>query len=312
MSTDYLLFVHGVKSRSEQDFLNNVQSLFKPIAQVLGANATVKPISCFWGQCGEPALINLRQKMQQSSAWDKLWFKNFRSDQILDFVGDGALYLSRAVGAKVVARIYESAMTAVEIVKPGDRLHLVTHSWGTVILMDILFAKRWVSSSFEKSDPKTWNYIQQIRNTLFGLGENPNVGLTLGSIHTMGSPIALFNLINTAEENGHDLVPELQVFLQNLRQKTGKPLPWNNYIHPADPIAYPLEGVSEEFLGATGPNASVTVSDVVVRTNTLNEKFMGVTQGTILSVLYGGTAHNSYWKIPEIPKAIAATIQGQS
>jgi hypothetical protein len=311
MATDYVLFVHGVKSRSEQDFFNNTQSIFQGIEKSVGSRATIKPIRCFWGRCGEAALGNLQQRMQKSSAWDKLWFKDFRKDQILDFVGDGALYLSRAVGCQVVDCIFEGALKALQNHEPGDRLHLVTHSWGTVILLDVLFAKRWVSQGFKEADPKTWESVQQIRNALFGMGENPAIGLPLGSIHTMGSPIALFNLINTGDANGHDLVPELQVFLRNLRQNTNKALTWNNYLHPADPIAYPLEGVSEQFLGATGPNTSVQVSDILVKTDAWNEKLLGAIQGNIISVIYGGTAHNSYWKIPEIPKAIAATIQRQ-
>jgi hypothetical protein len=308
MATDYLLFIHGVKSRSEQDFFNNTQAIFQSVEKSVGSRATVKPIRCFWGNCGDAALANLQQRMQKSSAWDKLWFKDLRNSQILDFVGDAALYLSRAVGSQVVDCIYDSALKSLKSFEPGDRLHLVTHSWGTVILLDILFATRWVSPSFKEADPKTWEAVQQIRNTLFGMGDNPNIGLKLGSIHTMGSPIALFNLINTGEKNGHDLVPELQTFIQNLYQETGKSLPWKNYIHPADPIAYPLEGVSEQFLGVTNKNSAVTVSDVLVKTDAWNEKLMGVVQGNVLSVVYGGTAHNSYWKIPEVPKAIAATI----
>jgi hypothetical protein len=311
MATDYILFVHGVKSRSQQDFFDNTQSIFQPVEKAMGSRS-VKPIRCFWGECGEPALTNLQKKMQKASVWEKLWFKDLRNEQILDFVGDAALYLSRAVGAQVVDCIYESALKSLQQHQPGDRLHLVTHSWGTVILLDLLFARRWVNDSFKAADPKTWEIVRQIRNTLFGMGDNPNIGLTLGSIHTMGSPIALFNLINMGENNSHDLAPDLQVFLKNLAQETGKPLPWKNYIHPGDPIAYPLEGVSEQFLGqpANVPNAAVAISDILVKTNSLSEKAMGAVSGTVMSVLYGGTAHNSYWKIPEVSKSIVTTLQG--
>jgi hypothetical protein len=312
MATDYILFVHGVKSRSELDFSNNTQALFQSIEKAVGSRATVKAIPCFWGNCGEPALRNLKTQMGQSSAWNKLWFKELRNDQILDFVGDVALYLSRAVGAQVVNCIYASALQSLQNHKPGDRLHLVTHSWGTVILLDLLFAKRWIVPSYKEADLKTWEVVQQIRNTLFGMGENPDVGLMLGSIHTMGSPIALFNLINMGEKNTHDLSPDLQLFLKALYTKTGKAVLWKNYIHPGDPIAYPLEGVSDEFLGqiSNDKNAAVKVSDMLVKTNALSEKLMGVMEGNVISALYGGTAHNSYWTIPEISKAIAATIQG--
>lgn len=310
MATDYILFVHGVKSRSKEDFKKNTTALFQPIEKTLSPRGTiVKPIRCFWGDCGEDSLNHLRGQMKKSSAWDKLWFKEFRQDQIFEFVGDAALYLSRAVGAEVVDRIYDTTAQSLSQIETGDRLHLVTHSWGTVILFDLLFAKRWISPTFQQENPEAAEKVATIRNILFGLGSNPNEGLKLGSIHTMGSPIALFNLINSNTNSSHDLTPELNQFLQNLRNETNRALPWNNYIHPGDPIAYPLEGVSQEFFTATGNDGTVLLRDLVVKTNSFGENTMGILQGNFLSILYGGSAHNSYWNIGDIPKSIAQAIQ---
>jgi hypothetical protein len=309
-STDYILFVHGVKSRSKDDFTKNTQAIFKPIEAKLKAQGRIaKAVPCFWGMCGEPALDQLQRGLQQSPVWKDLWFQGFRSEEILNFVGDGALYLSRSVGSEVVDCIYNSALAQLQNLKEGDRLHLVTHSWGTVILLDILFAKRWTSEGFKAVDPETWTNVQRIRDTLFGLGSNPGQGLKLGSIHTMGSPIALFNLMNTGEKNSHDIAPDMKAFLQNLQAETGTAMPWNNYIHPGDPIAYPLEGITQQFFQADrSVNDFVKVSDRLVQSNSFGEKVMGMAKSTILSVLYGGTAHNSYWKMPEIPKGIIETI----
>ncbi len=309
-STDYILFVHGVKSRSIDDFTKNTQAIFKPVEAKLKAQGrVVKSIPCFWGTCGDNALKQLNDGLVKSPTWKELWFQGFRSEEILNFVGDGALYLSRSVGSDVVDCIYKSALSQLQNLKAGDRLHLVTHSWGTVILLDILFAKRWASESFKAVDPDTWSNVQRIRNTLFGLGSNPGEGLKLGSIHTMGSPIALFNLMNTGEKNSHDIAPDMKAFLQNLQAETGKAMPWNNYIHPGDPIAYPLEGITQQFFKADqSVNTIVKVSDRLVQTNSFGEKVMGLAKNTIASVLYGGTAHNSYWKLPEIPKGIIETI----
>ena len=312
--TDYVLFVHGVKSRSEDDFRRNTQSIFAPInAKLKNSGRNLVSVPCFWGKCGEPALNQLQEGLRRSKVWNDLWFQDFREQEILNFVGDGALYLSRSIGAEVVNRIYNNALTSLKEINPGDRLHLVTHSWGTVILLDILFAKRWASQGFKAVDPETWKNVQQIRNTLFGLGENPGIGLKLGSIHTMGSPIAMFNLMNTGELNSHDLAPDLRLFLESLRLETGKALPWNNYLHPADPIAYPLEGITAQFFnGGFIPESgeqSVKVRDILVKTNAWGEKLMAMTRSTIVSILYGGTAHNSYWKLPEIPIGVIDTIQ---
>ena len=312
--TDYVLFVHGVKSRSEDDFRKNTQSIFTPInAKLKNSGRNLVSVPCFWGKCGEPALNQLQDGLRRSKVWNELWFQDFREQTILNFVGDGALYLSRSIGAEVVNCIYNNALALLKEINPGDRLHLVTHSWGTVILLDILFAKRWASQGFKAVDPETWKNVQQIRNALFGLGENPGIGLKLGSIHTMGSPIAMFNLMNTGELNSHDLAPDLQLFLESLRLETGKALPWNNYLHPADPIAYPLEGITAQFFNSgfipESGEQSVKVHDILVKTNAWSEKLMAMTRSTIISILYGGTAHNSYWKLPEIPIGIIDTIQ---
>ena len=313
--TDYVLFVHGVKSRSEDDFRKNTQSIFDPInAKLKKSGRNLVSVPCFWGKCGELALNQLQDGLRRSKVWNDLWFRDFREQEILSFVGDGALYLSRSIGAEVVDAIYKNALALLKNVRRGDRLHLVTHSWGTVILLDILFAKRWASEGFKAVDPETWDNVQQIRNALFGLGENPDIGLKLGSIHTMGSPIALFNLMNTGELNSHDIAPDLRSFLQSLRLGTGKALPWNNYLHPADPIAYPLEGITAQFFNSgvtpeTGEQ-SVKVVDVLVKTNAWSEKLMAMIRSTFVSILYGGTAHNSYWQLPEIPIGIIDTIEG--
>lgn len=310
LSTDYILFVHGVKSRSKDDFTKNTQAIFKPVEAKLKAQGrVVKSVPCFWGTCGEAALEQLQNGLGQSSVWKDLWFQGFRSEEILNFVGDGALYLSRSVGSEVVDCIYKSALDQLQNLKAGDRLHLVTHSWGTVILLDILFAKRWASEGFKAVDLDTWTNVQRIRDTLFGLGANPDKGLKLGSIHTMGSPIALFNLMNTGEKNSHDIAPDMKAFLQKLHEETGTAMPWNNYIHPGDPIAYPLEGITQQFFNADqSVNTIVKVSDRLVQTNSFGEKVMGLAKNTIASVLYGGTAHNSYWKMPDVPKGIIETI----
>ena len=319
--TDYVLFIHGVKCRSEDDFHKNVQSILGPIsAKIKSSERNLVSVPCFWGKCGEPALNQLQDGLRRSKVWNDLWFRDFREQEILNFVGDGALYLSRSVGAEVVNCIYKNALGSLKNANPRDRLHLVTHSWGTVILLDIMFAKRWVSEDFKDGDLKTWENVQQIRNAFFGLGKDPSTGIKLGSINTMGSPIALFNLMNTeTSNNSHDIAPELGSFIQTLKSGTeekpgtGKALPWNNYLHPADPIAYPLEGIMPEFLKneltrETGEQ-SVEVRDILVKSNTWSEKLMALSRSSFVSIVYGGTAHNSYWTLPEIPSGIINTIE---
>jgi len=170
----------------------------------------------------------------------------------MQFAGDAAVYSSRYVGSQVVDRLSQQARVGLQGFKQNeDSLHLITHSWGTVTLFDILFAARW-----EQSDMLGHNSAEDIRNSLFRVEPNPNKGLSLASIHTMGSPIALFSLIDMARSkeeakgekelttdrgnkvNTQDITPRLEKLLESLfRLRQGMPLPWRNFIHPGNPVA---------------------------------------------------------------------------
>jgi hypothetical protein len=110
---------------------------------------------------------------------------------VLQFVGDIALYLSSYVGSKVVDTIKDQALKGLSNASEGDRLHLVTHSMGTVILFDILFSHRWDDLSIPGHES-----VNAIRSVIFGIPPNPMQGIKLGSITTMGSPIAIFSLMD--------------------------------------------------------------------------------------------------------------------
>ncbi len=111
------------------------------------------------------------------------------------------------------------ALPKLQEFKPNtDRLHLITHSWGTIILFDVLFAARW-----DGDDIPGHNSVSNIRERCFGVEPNPNAGMPLASIHTMGSPIALFDLMdvdqkidideeinnNRVQVSTHDITPRV-------------------------------------------------------------------------------------------------------
>ncbi|MBM0742369.1 hypothetical protein JOY44_12190 [Phormidium sp. CLA17] len=316
MPTDYVLFIHGVNTHSEPGFRRDAQYLFDRIqASVKNPSRNLKPIYLFWGNVSEEATKLLLEGLKASPKWSDFWFQKLRTQQILPFVGDAALYLSRHVSAKVVRQISTQALqqmglTLGELQSPpdssklrGDRLHLVTHSWGTVILFDILFAPRWDAAEV---DLETRQNIDNIRAGFFGLGsqENEEFGIPVASIHTMGSPISLFSLINAAGGRSFNLTPKLKELLETLYgRRDGNPLPWRNYAHPGDPIAYPLAGVLPILL--EGAQNTVRIEDIVVPGNSLMKLF----SQTMLPLINGGDAHGSYWKSKEVAAAIAQTIQ---
>ena len=310
MATDYILFIHGVNTRDENTFHQAAETLFKRIrSSIKDSSRVLKPIYLFWGDVGEVGTNILLDGLKASPSWHQFWFQNLRTEQILPFVGDAALYLSRTISAQIVRQITDQAMCQMGFaledlptLSGDDRLHLVTHSWGTVILFDILFAPRWEA---EDLPAETRQNVQNIRAGFFGLGSasERNFGIPIASIHTMGSPIALFNLINLNHGHNFNLTANLKLMLESLYSKTdGKPLPWRNYAHPGDPIAYPLEGVMPLFMQEQIDK--VQTADIITASNPLMQPF----SQSLLPLLNGGKAHGSYWTSKEVASTIAQVI----
>ncbi len=142
MPTDYLLFNHGVNTREARPQPTYADPLFELIQRYYAApGRTLKKIALYWGNLNKTEEQKLLQAYQNSSIWPQLWFIDFREKQLLQFAGDAALYISRAVGSKVADALKEQALAGLQGYDPKeDRLHIVTHSMGTVILFDILFS----------------------------------------------------------------------------------------------------------------------------------------------------------------------------
>lgn len=305
MATDYVLFVHGVKHRQPDEFNRTTQELLQNVQRAIGSNGrTIKPIVVFWGDLNVQPQAALKQGLQASPQWRNLWLADFRTKEVIEFAGDVALYLSRHVGAQVVQRFQQMALPVLQGAQPGDRLHIVTHSLGSVILFDLLFAARWDDPSLDKdaSTRQTRQTVAQLRNTLFGLGQEPNQGLSISSVHTLGSPIALFSLLSVTGDSTHDFTKDLRAMLQTLYHQRGKKaLPWYNYLHPGDPIAYPLQGLMPRLMG--NAQLYVHLRDVITE-----HRGLPITWGR-LPLLWGGDAHSGYWKSSTVVKTLAEALR---
>ncbi|PZV13282.1 MAG: hypothetical protein DCF20_15605 [Pseudanabaena sp.] len=312
MSTDYIVFIHGVNVRNEEAYSRQANEMFLNIkASINNPSRTVKPVILYWGNVGQSSTNNLLMELKASPQWKKFWFQDLRTTQFLPFVGDAALYLSRTVSKAIVEQLTEQALNQIglsleQLKEPpkGDRLHLVTHSWGTVVLFDILFSSRWEEDAVS---PQIRQLIENMRRGFFGVGTDleKEFGIPLASIHTMGSPIALFNLVNIQGGNSFNLTPKLKEFLEKLQVKLKKPLPWKNYAHPGDPIAYPLKGVIPLFLDLAEDQNIVSVEDVISPSSWIGRLF----GRSILPVINGGKAHGSYWTERKVAKMIGKVIQ---
>jgi hypothetical protein len=318
MGTDYVLFIHGVNVRSE-DYAEPLMDLIR--SEIPDSSLVMLPV--FFGQLNEMREWELRTANVEAPIWPHLWFTHVRSESLFRFVGDAALYLSRAIGGAIADRVRDTIELQITHAQPGDRLHLVAHSLGTVILFDMLFSSRWDNPP----DLPGYDSVQFLREALYGIAGpsgDPCVGIQLSSITTMGSPLGLFKLIDVDTTTAssplasHDITPRLQIMLRYLRARMeGQKLPWRNYLHPGDPIGSPLQVLLPLLLGEEG--SFVDVADILVPSNplemlaepfpaSLSDLLMGLVGWSDASILDGVNAHRSYWQSHRVAHDIANTI----
>jgi hypothetical protein len=312
MATDYILFIHGVNTRDKREHPGYADKLFQLIKNNADSSLTLKKVTLYWGDVNKNEEEKLLNRLQASQdIWDKLWFKDFRANQLLQFAGDAALYLSRHIGSKVVQKLKEDAIKELNgYNRETARLHLVTHSWGTVILFDVLFADRWGNENTpEVNKIPGYQDVMEIRRFLFGLPPNPEDGIRLASIHTMGSPITLFSLLSV-NGSSHDFKPLLNQMLEALHKKVPQQLPWINFIHPGDPVALPLANLMFELVD--DEEKYLDFKDAITHNADLSDWITQSVNQTMLALLHGGDAHSSYWSSQEVAKRIAQTIKKTS
>lgn len=314
MTTHYILFVHGVNTREVREKPTYADNLFRRIQENISSEGAskLKQVALYWGDVNVDAENQLLKTLRGSSLWEKMWFRTFREQQLLQFAGDAALYISRYIGAKVVRRLKEQAVDGLRGYQPNDRLHLVTHSWGTVILFDLLFANRWESQDVPGHDD-----VMAIRDVIYGLSGGdraPLKGIKIASINTMGSPIAIFSLTDVTpgrdgddSPSSHDITPQLQKLLNNLHNaRNGEKLPWRNFIHPGDPIAYPLSELMTSL--ADGERRYLDIQDIITDEAGVFDFLTEPFSQTVLALVHGGDAHGSYWKNEKVAQEISSFL----
>src|SRR5436305_837357 len=313
MPTDYVLFMHGVSTREAGVQTEYANDLIK----LLQKTTPIRPLVVYWGKVNEDEEKKLRAGYEASPIWNKLWFRNFREDQLVRFAGDAALYLSRYIGAKVADAVAEQ-IKQLKGSTAQDRLHLVAHSLGSVILFDLLFSTRWDTSGSHGNES-----VMTIRNAIYGVTGNdtdPKQGIRLGSIITMGSPIGIFRLMDVdppaldekkdphEATSTHDITPGFVQLLESLYQAlAGHPLPWRNFVHPGDPVGSPLQCIIPEMVHYNHKKY-IDLQDTLMPTGIFREPAQGAFfdllslpfSKTSLAILNGGNAHNSYWQSPYV------------
>ena len=327
MATDYIVFIHGVNTRERTEPPTYADTLFRLIQECVareeGISSTRKlvKVPLYWGNEGVAAEKNLLHEYTRSvEKWEKFWFKQMRSGVLLEFSGDIALYMSRCFGARVAdklkADVFAQIAPALLVPSPDDRLHLVAHSLGTVILFDILFSARW-----DQEGTPGYESVKAIREGIYGVEPGWTQGIRLASISTMGSPLGLFSLMDVDQSNiekkdgkneivnTHDITPRLQQFLERLSTKLAgenKRVPWLNFAHPGDPLASPLDPLMPDMVDQD--RKYVEVEDIILKNATFTDYIGQIINNSPLSLLHASGAHMSYLKNKQVAERIAKVI----
>ena len=331
MATDYIVFIHGVNTREKVEPPTYADALFSLIQASVArqendaSTCRLVKVPLYWGNEGISAENGLLKEYTHSpEKWKKFWFKKMRSSVLLEFAGDVALYMSRYVGAKVANKLKADVFTqlgpAVLAPNAEDRIHLVAHSLGTVVLFDILFSARW-----DQEGTPGYESVRAIREGIYGIEPHWTQGIQLASISTMGSPLGLFSLMDvdqTSEEqrngkneivNTHDITPRLQQFLERIPTKLGnkdKRLPWLNFAHPGDPLASPLDPLLPDMVDQN--RKYVNVEDIILKNVTLADHIGHLFNDSPLTMIYAGKAHMSYLNSKQVADRIAGVIRAST
>ena len=106
----------------------------------------------------------------------------------------------------------------------------------------------------------------------------------------MGSPLALFSLITIigSSQGGstHDITPNLEELFSRLIINEQK-MPWLNFTHPGDPIAYPLEKVLPNLVDPQ--HKFIDLEDVLTSGSGWLEFISRPLAGSFLSLMNGGS-----------------------
>jgi hypothetical protein len=310
---EYLIFIHGVNTRETREQPDYANPLIEHIKQRKSPEITLKPVSLYWGDVNIYEEKGLLDDLKASDAWDKLQFKQFRSNQLLQFVGDAALYISRSVGRKIVDNLIEQLNTGLQdFNRETDHIHLITHSMGTIILFDVLFSSRWDAKNVYE-----YQGVEQLRQHIF------RGGTPVRSIHTMGSPLGLFSLMtisDTSLPTTHEITPRLSAYLQALCSQLEAPFPWKNYLHAMDIVATPIEKMLPKMLGAPAKDC-LHVEDIITQESGILDKLFSRLSETlslkevegeveeIQLAIFGGSAHSSYWSSSVVASTILQTVE---
>ena len=71
MSTDYIVFIHGVNVSNEAAYNKQANAMFQNIkASINDSSRTLKPVILYWGNVGQDSTNTLLKGLELSPQWE--------------------------------------------------------------------------------------------------------------------------------------------------------------------------------------------------------------------------------------------------
>ena len=114
MANDYLLFIHGVYTRSKTRNAFYADKLFDRIHRNVKSKMptlNLVKVPLYWGDVNEAEEKRLHEAYASSPDWSKYWFRGLRETALLQFVGDAhaSYWYSQKVAQKIASAVVQSA-----------------------------------------------------------------------------------------------------------------------------------------------------------------------------------------------------------
>ncbi len=303
-----MFFLHGVSER-HADYGDPLPML---IQEALTKRQKPLPYirKGFWGNFlgeNEKLWTSIEQEFAEEKYRNPIFdesqcfkYKSFKKGAFSKFVADAFSYLNSSTGSQIRQLIATQLKEALSFYHEATEIYFIAHSLGTAILWDTLFSNRF----------QTDDAALAIRSLL-------TTKIALKGIVTMGSPIPFVNM--TLGTTLEDVEKNLSHYLQKDRGT----LPWFNFIHASDIIAYPLRPLLKKVNPQLMTLEDIYLTNDISAIETKLRQFIQSSPAQLLikmnpdleaaissipAVVGTPTGHLCYWKERVIAEHIAKII----
>ncbi len=248
-----VVLIHGIGKQDANYADSIIYELKKQFAEFIAGKAknpatelVIEPV--YWAPVIQRHEDKLWARMKHGGSMD---FRNLRR-LMIDFAADSIAYQQTPSDRHVYDGIHKSIAKSIK--------HLATHSGGHAPLCVISHSLGTVIASNYFWDLQHIDNPEQIPDNIKkDIGKTPlDLGKTLTSFYTLGSPIALWSLRYDDPDFGRPIKvpsPFLKEFYPYLKGE------WINFYDKDDILGYPLKTLNEEYKEAVTADREINVGD---------------------------------------------------